>query len=212
VVEDDPEDLSAYGLDEPTVLTLEDDQGWSGTLLVGGAHPDGGRYVQLPGISAVLRDRSGDYSFLELDALQLRSRLIFIHNIKDVVRAEFTIGGQTHTLMLDDRAATDTEAESFTASLDGGEILPNNARRIYTRLISFMMEGENEDPGGETVYTQTLTMRDGGVHSLELRAINDRHLAAVIDGEAMGFYVNIKQVQEIEQALAINAAGDEIPL
>jgi hypothetical protein len=37
-------------------------------------------------------------------------------------------------------------------------------------------------------------------------------LAVILDGEAMGFYVNIKQVQEIAEALAINAAGDEIPL
>ena len=214
VVEDDPEDLARYGLDNPVTLTVQDVRGWSGTLLVGKKDTEsGGRFVMLPDTSAVLLDTSSDYAILDMSPASLRNSLLFIYPIADVLKAEVTFDGVTRVLEMDEQKATDTTEASFSCALDGGEILEINARRLFQRMIAFMIE--DEVPEGATLGRQRLKvvfrMRDGDTHVMELRELNERHFAVIVDGQETGFYVNVSKYTSLVDGFAVADTGERIP-
>ena len=214
LVEDDPQDLAVYGLEDPLHLTLTDENGWSGTLLIGGRdEASGGRYVMHPGVPSVLLDTLCDYSFLDIAPHRMRGPNLFIHSIKNVTKVEAVFTDKTRVLEIDDRAETDDQEASFSALLDGEEVEETNARRLFLRMIGVKIEAEIPENAvlGERKLRVVFHMRDGDMHTLELFAINERHMAVVVDGESTGFYANVRILNIIAEGFAIQDAGGDIP-
>ncbi len=202
-----PDDLAAYGLDRPARLELEDQEGWSLNLLIGGIDPEtSGRYIMVEGSRAVLLDKNGDYSFLRAEPLSLRSTLVWIIDIKSISGVTYRLDGRTRELALD---ITD---ESEAASLDGVEIDVINAKRLYSRTLELTIDGVAEGgASGEAEYDITINLRDGTKSTLRLYRLNDRQYMIELDGETSGFYVGVPKVQRLLEGFQIIDDGGEIP-
>jgi hypothetical protein len=207
VVEDNPSDLSKYGLDKPAKIEFTGTDGTQCTLLIGSENEDGARYIMKDGINSVMLSDS-DFSFLDVSKIDIISSFTWIYNIDDVVKAEYNLDGEKHVLDID----SDSANKKFVVSLDGGEVSEDNARRLYQRSISIFIAGEIPEgtTWGSPKYTITFTFRSGGSRTMELCPINDRQYAVVFDSKAE-FYVNVKDIENLVKGFEINAAGDEIP-
>jgi hypothetical protein len=118
VVEDDPKDLSKYGLDKPYRLELTATDGKQYVVLIGSTNPDGDRYIMQDGINSVLLSSKDHFTFMDIGKLDLMSRLAWIYNIDQVSRIDYDLAGVKHTLDID----SNMDAKTFSAKLDGGDV------------------------------------------------------------------------------------------
>lgn len=207
VEEDNPKNLSKYGLDTPYRLELLDTDGDNHVILIG-SEGENGRYIMVEGVNTVLLSNS-DYSFLEVDKLDLLSMLFWIYNIDDVTKVEYDLKGERHTLLIN----SDSDNDVFEASLDNGEIVDENARRLFMRAMWITVAGEvtSDMTIGQPEYTIKMTMRDGTINVMELCPINGRQLAVRVNGAGQ-FYTNIKDIENLINAFKTNAEGGTIPM
>ncbi|MCL2545940.1 MAG: DUF4340 domain-containing protein [Oscillospiraceae bacterium] len=210
VVEDDPEDLAIYGLDDPYVVHVRDIHGWEATLLVGNEHEHGGRYVKLEGFPTVFHDRAGDYSFLDINYTILINRLFWLHEITDIARVEWQFSGDLYIVEYD---VTD---DDFHATFNGGDISSNNARRLYQNTLLLHIHSRIDDDAmrGEHYGSITLFFRDGNTEELSFYVHTERILNARLNGLDLGLTVSRSGRHGLDDLLNrfdIVQAGDELP-
>jgi len=206
-----PSDLSVYGLHEPTRLTISVEN-WSRTLLIGSRDPEGeGRYVMIEGYDAVLLDTNGDYSFLNVSPTQLRTALIWLHNIDTVSSIRFDLDGETRILRIEHNA----DYSSLQGWLDDKEISENNVRKLYIAALMITINGETDEPMPTDefpVYTVTMYFADGGVDSVELFQLTDSQLLIAHDRASTGFFITRMALQQaLLSRFEILDAGEELP-
>jgi len=206
-----PDDLSAYGLDKPSALTVTTDD-WSGTLLIGNHDAGlGGRFVMLEGYNTVLLDTHGDYSFLNVSFSQLRSPLVWIHNISDVASVTFELDGVMRKLLM----VHNTDDRSVTGSLDDIELSDNNIRGLYVAALSITQSGETDSsiPADYLpVYRITMNFIDGGNENIELYQIRDTQFLIVHNGKNTGLFITRMSLQQnLLSRFEIIDTGGEIP-
>ena len=184
VVEDDPEDLVIYGLDDPYKITVRDAHGWDATLLVGDPHEFGGRYVMLQDKPTVFHDRSGDFSILDIDYTILINRLFWLHEIVDVEQVEWNLGDTHRVIEYDEDIDTD-------------------ARRIYeaTLLISIHDRIDDDVPRGEHYGSITINLRDGRREELAFYYITERIFNAQLNGLDLGLTVHRNTIDDLRNRL-----------
>jgi len=207
-----PTDLSVFGLDTPSRLTLTAGD-WERTLLVGNRNAEGtGTYVMIEGYDAVLLDREGAYLFINIDPGTLRARLIWLHNIVEVDFITFELENETRVLRFDH----DHENDSLTGFLDDIEISETNARRLYVATLSIMQSGITQEqiPTGILPdYTVTMHLLDGSEDTMELYALNHSQFLIVRNGESTGFFITRRALQDaLLGRFEIIDRGDEIPM
>ena len=208
-VADSPANLAQYGLDDPDVLEMTDKDGITYTLYLGDLAGNNERYAMKGGIDCVILVPNEDLTFLALTKMDLVSPTVWIYNIDSLTGVEFDLNGQRHVLDIN----SDFDNDIFEASLDGGEITEDNARRLYLRTISMYVDKEIE-PGqtyGAPEYTIRINLRDGTQKVLELCPVNVRQYAVVLNGQPAEFTVNITDIEALEEGFALNAQGEEIP-
>jgi hypothetical protein len=182
LVEINPSDLSIYGLDNPVRLELEDEVGWSGTLLIGGRNEqDEGRYVMIEGANAVLLDRTGNYVFIDTPYFRLRLNLVWVHDINDVRSVDYHLDNNIVRRL--ELTHGDTN-QDMRARMDGKELSDHNARQIYSSVLSIIMDGETtaDTPSKPPDYKFVINLLDGETHTLELFALNERQYLIVLNG------------------------------
>jgi hypothetical protein len=205
-----PTDLSLYGLDSPNRLTLQAGD-WVGTLLIGSYDAErGGRYLMIEGYDAVLFDTSGEYAFLNIGMTQLRSRLIWLHNIAEIASLEFELEGVTRVLEFEH----DHENQSLQGWLDGEFISEVNARRLYMAALSITQTDETNAPipNVPPAYRITKYFLEGGTETLELYQLNDSQFLIVHEGESTGFFITRMTLQRgFLSRFEILDRGEDIP-
>lgn len=189
VVETYPKDLSKYGLDNPSRLTLKDNEEWTGVLLIGSEDTEtGGRFVMIEGVNAVLLDTSADYVFLDVPYYRLRTTLVWLYNISGISQVEFYLGSTRRVLDIQHNE----EANTFSGQLDGVELSEDNVKRIFRSALSVNLEGDcSGDPppqNANPAYKVVLHHKNGTTSTMELVAINDRQYRFFINGEDIGLY------------------------
>jgi len=207
-----PDDLSVYGLDVPSRLTMSLGD-WSGTILIGRRDAEqGGRYVMLEGYDAVLLDVHGDYSFLDVSFSQLRASLIWLHNISDVSSVTFEMDGITRILRFEHSNSDD----SLRGWLDDVEISDTNARRLYIAGLNITQSGETDSPipaNDIPVYTVTMNMTNGSKEAIELYRLNDSQFLIVLNGESTSLFITRMALQQnLLSRFDIIDAGGELPI
>jgi len=207
-----PDDLSVYGLDDPSSLMVTSEN-WSGTLFIGNRDAEGtGRYVMIEGHNAVLLDIYGDYSFLDLPFTQLRSTLIWIHSINDVSSVTYEMDGVTRVL----RIEFDSDGEELHGWLDNVELSEVNARRLFVAAMLINPNGSTDSPvppGESPEFTVTMKMINGGSEKVELYRLNDSQFLIVHNGENTGMFITRLSLQQnVLNKFDIIDAGGEIPL
>ena len=85
-VEDRVKDLSEYGLDKPYRVTITVDGKKEPVTLLFDSLSSGTRYMMVEGVDTVYSAISlmSDFSFLDVDAMRLRSGLVWLHSIKNI--------------------------------------------------------------------------------------------------------------------------------
>ena len=212
IVTKQPADLSIYGLDDPARLTVAIEGFWSGTLLIGDRDIErGGRFVMLEGYDAVLLDRHGDYSFLNVVLSRIRSSLIWLHNIEGVSSVVFDLDGTTRTLRFE-HGATSTDLRGW---LDEEEISATNARRLFRAVLMISQSGSANEPvpgSGALDYTITINSLDGSSDQIELYRLNQSQFLIVHNGYNTGFYITRMLLQQnLLGKFDIIDAGGDIP-
>jgi hypothetical protein len=182
-----PADLSVYGLDQPSKLTVSGGD-WSGTLLIGRREPErGGQFVMIEGYDAVLFDSAGDYSFLTVTAAEIRSASVWLFDIRTVEAVTFEYDGSKRVLRLEH-----TGEDELRGRLDGAELSENNARRLYRAVLGIMQDGGTgaSIPGGEPAYRFTIDFLSGDSSTIELFGLSDAQFLIVLDGTNTQLYIN----------------------
>lgn len=210
VVEKHPKDLSVYGLDNPSRLTVTSDD-WKETLLIGGRDlENNGRFVMIEGYDAVLLDLNGDYSFLNVTPARLRGQLMWLFDITTISSVDFELDGITRKLVFEH----DADNSSLRGWLDDKEIKEINARRLYIGVLSITQAGTTEAaiPNIDPSYRLTINVDDGSSQVLELYRLSDSQFLIVINDTNTGFFITRMLLQQnLLNRFDLLDAGRDIP-
>lgn len=194
LVQDSPDDLSVYGLDEPERLYLQDETGEI-VLLIGRREEDS-VYVMQEGTPCVFLIKAGMLDFFYIDYTDVMSKIFWIHNIEQVKELVVVQQGERHTLQ------TEHAVPRFV--FDGREVPEEPARKLFLSAISLMVAGKVEsEPECSPVIEMAIAYHDGSSYTLELFPMNERYYSVHINGLATGFYCNKKDVDALESALNV---------
>lgn len=215
VVEDEPEDLGKYGLDDPLHIWMKNTDGQEVHYLIGEGSGTSA-YAMVEGANTVLIADMFSPKLRELNYLEFMFKLFWLHNINDVKSVIFDLEGDKQ--LLDIKVIKKNEAgkvEEFEATLNGRPLSETNTRRLYMRMLDMMIAGElTESVDIETVrpdYTFTIVMNDGSREELRLFRLNERQYAGSLNGEEAAFYVNVASIRKLKEAFAYIERGEEIP-
>ncbi len=213
IVGDDVGDLSSYGItDTSAKLEVTDQEGGTYTVLYGTPQEDGNTYAFRPD-TGTLYTTSADLSFLQLKPMDLISDILWLHAVSKVDSVDFTIRGERHKLTMKHGVNEDGDSTVEDAVYDGKSIGSSNGRRLYGRILSLFAVGEIPEgrTWSEAEFSYTLNFLDGTSSTLELCPLNDRQFAMVLDGQA-SFYIGIRDIEYMLEALEYVEAGEEIPM
>lgn len=221
ILEDSTDDLSQYGLDDPTVITFENNDDMEVTLWLGDYISEGEtRYAKLSNDDCIFVVK-GSFDFLNIDIYDLVDSTIWIHSTFDMKEINIITPDEKYEMFVDDFYAdadqTDTSS-SFYAEMNGEEIDEDNYRLFYQELVSFKTIGVTAELDididkiltGDPEYRFDFVYRDGSEHYLYLYKVNDIQYIANSDGNAL-FYTSISQMNKIIRCLEIIKAGETIP-
>ena len=205
IVEDNPKDLSIYGLDNPAEVYFEDYNGVVYDYLIG--EKDGNAYLMKRGVDSVISFSNTFLVFLNATDLDILFKLLWTYNVDEVTKVEYDLNGQKHTLDVD----SDSENSISNYWLNGEEISSDNGKRLYTRAVElFIRDKLTVDYSGVPEYSVSIHLRNGDVHTLKLFKLNDRQYAAEIDGYA-DYYVHINDINKLVEGFDIVLGGGNIP-
>ena len=214
VIEDYPKDLSIYGLDDPSVLEIglmlyQDADSEEFTLeitkfLIGGK-TDRGFYIMYNDVPTVF-EISGRLSYMDVDYFDIMERTAWLHSILEVSQVVIQGEGEIYTLEIDD--SLDKE-HVFSAFLNGSAITEKNAKELYTRALSFSIEGLNPNlqVRGQPDYRLTYVFKDGRELVISLYNLNDRSYAVQLDEREIDSYVNVRNIEFLFEGLRTMASG-----
>ena len=204
VVEDDAAVLGPYGLDRPRAeLDVLCDQGSVG-LLIGGSR-GGMTYVMRRDIPAVLCVASDDIQFLlHLGYLDLINDFLWVHNMNDISQARIIAGEERYVLQLQDD----------TPRLDGEEISETNATRLFLRLISVCIAGDDENAGiqaeDEEAVRFEMQYKDGQMYTLSFFPVNERYYLVSQNEKQTHLLASFHDVDTVLQGIAEIKAGQTL--
>ena len=206
LIEDHPENLAKYGLNNPAKVYFKDRDGNAVTLLVGNRTENGGSYVMREGVPAVV-ETGGTADFRDLSHSDIVASLIWVYNSEDVKKVTYKTEKETHTLELDFRDNT------LFGKYDGKEMTGKNPTYLYVHTIRFSVAGEMEKGAkySSPAITITIELKNGKTETLDLCEINERHYAAVRNGKAPEFYINVTELRELLNCFEILKNGGDIP-
>ncbi len=203
LIEDHPKDLAQYGLDDPTIVEVKDKYGAEHTLKIGDTSDVGGHYVMCDDVPSVISTEE-PVTFLNVKHTDFMMKLIWRHNFADVTKIQYTLpDGTTHSL--------DIAGSNIT--YDGGAITRDNAINLFMHTIQFTIQDSITKDMSYPAATHKIlvTNADGSGATLEFAPINERYYAASINGKEAKYYVNVSQINALEEAFGILATGGTIP-
>ncbi len=215
VVENNPEDLSVYGLDDENSFTVEfvTNAGEKTTMRFGSVSSN--IFVMIEGIDSVYA-AYGDISFGDLTAMDLRSSLVWLHNIKDVAKVEMSLPNGDYVLDVDDTVNADDGSGTFVAALNGTALSEDNGRRLYTSIISIQYDNilAGEAIESEPSYTFKITYRSGFTETLRFYKATSRQYIVCLgedtQPEETNFCANITYLRKVVENIDTILSGGTI--
>ena len=193
-----PENVAMYGLENPITVSVKDYYGEQIILLVGSVINDQ-TFFMLEGDDAIFYAHSGYFEFLNVGAMDVVSKIIWLNNIKTTKSLTVRYDGQEHVIVFD------------PYTLNGKEITQSNAQFIFLRAHQIFAKGAIGDiPVPQTPeIVLTVTPKNGPVKTLEFFKLNDRQYAAKVDGQGM-FYAGIDEIDYLKTGIAQVLDGQDI--
>ena len=147
----------------------------------------------------------GDISFGDLTAMDLRSSLVWLHNIKDVTKVEMSLPNGDYVLDVDDTVNADDGSGTFVAALNGTALSEDNGRRLYTSIISIQYDNiiAGEAIENEPSYTFKITYRSGFTETLRFYKATSRQYIVCLgedtQPEETNFCANITYLRKVAE-------------
>lgn len=207
IVEDDPDDLSKYGLDDPVRISMTANN-LDATVLVGDTTDDGQIYVMLEGGRTVFSCNASYFDFLNDDWNDWRSTNLLPCALCEIDKIVITNGEETHTADIthveaDENEDDDTDTE--TAVLDGNDMTDDELEQLFLAVSSINYNRLVDDPqdasAAQAEVTVTLTMTDGSTRSIAFTKGGSREYLASVDGGAYAYGVPQDDVTSILEQL-----------
>ena len=221
VIEDGTENAAKYGLTEnTTVIEIENVDGTSKKITLSRPDASGYRYGIVAGINSILLFDSSSFSFIsDINYKEFMYKLLWIHNIENVAKVEMDLAGESYVLDFEfyevpaEKEGEEPDTE-LRAMLNGESISASNGRRLYIKVLSPTMYDfvEEAQTKGEIEYSLKITYATGEEYTLELAKLNERHYAAILNGEDSGFYVNVSDMKSLVTALKKVQDGHELTM
>lgn len=208
IAEDNPSDLSQYGLDDPIRIAIAASS-LDAAILVGDETDDGGIYVMKEGGRTVYLCTASDYSFLEEDWNDWRSTNLMPCALSEVDKITVTEGGETHTVDITHVESDENEEQDEddnTATLDGEDMTDDALKQFFLAITSVNYTRLVDDPqDAEASATVTLTMNDGSTRSLAFTKGGSREYLVSVNGGAYAYGVPQDDLTSILNALTTGA-------
>ncbi len=207
VVEDNPKDLSKYGLDKAAKLRFETANGISVSILIGATTKNGTSYIMEEGIPSVLETKEA-IDLSTLSHTDITMRLIWFFNSNEVSSLQYKLAdGRAATLNL---SVTENEVKG---SFNGKELSGSNAQNLFVKSVRFSLAGEYSGSNNltEAEIAITARLKNGKRSTLSLHRLNERQYAARVDGKPAEFYVAVGEVKELVDAIELAFSGKDIP-
>ncbi len=172
IVEEDPKNLSKYGLDKPNSFTCYDGKTTS-TVKMGSYTPDGLVYVMKDDIPVVFTAYCSFYeSIRNLNADEFLARYIHLFNIKKVKNVLIENADESHTMSI-----TPKSGDTYEYRIDGNIKVEENFTKAYEVVIKPIASrlASGESITGEEKCKITFTMTDGSVKTFVYHAYDDSH-------------------------------------
>nr|MDD6335653.1 DUF4340 domain-containing protein [bacterium] len=170
MVDEAPQDLSQYGMDDPlTVLTLEDKYGDGYTLTIGDKQGEDRYYCMVDGSEAVYSMSAYGVDSVQIDAKDLSESFVALIGIKFVDK--LTIDGKDKAVMTIQHSQDDQGNDKAQYFLDGQRMQESASTTFYQSIAGMMASGET---GVEIVGEADLTLtfeRNSNLSTLTLRFV-----------------------------------------
>ncbi|MGN1031531.1 MAG: DUF4340 domain-containing protein [Butyricicoccaceae bacterium] len=211
IVEDDPADLSQYGLDNPVTVRVRTDNA-DFTVLIGKEDGDGGRYLMRKDGNTVFCSDESDFDFLDSDWSAWRSRKLLSFGLTELKCITFSDGKTTHRVNFTQTDEEDEDGETTrttTSKLDGETMSEDAMNALYTNYSAIRFtEALSDTPSRDADYTVTVERTDGTKSTIRFVKYASRTYAANVDGSSEWFAVSQDTLTTLQDCLTVGDTDD----
>ena len=196
IVEENPKNLAAYGLDAPYTLTVKDANG-EVTVKMGGYAGDNTIYVMQGNLPVVYTAECPFYEIVkEAKAQDYIDRLIHIFNIEDVSGITISADGESYDLSI-----TKKGEDEYSYKINGKHSVEKNFKAIYQKIIGVTAaEFSEKKVSGTEKCTITFNFTDGRKKAFKY-CIYDERYSIVKANNSMTCLTLTKNLDEILEKL-----------
>ncbi|MCD8355591.1 MAG: DUF4340 domain-containing protein [Clostridia bacterium] len=215
IVEDNPSDLSKYGLDTPRAKIGIKTNSLDATVLVGSTDDDQGIYLMKEGGSTVFLSTASDFNFLSDDWNDWRSTNLMPCALVEIDSITVTEDDMVYEAVLtvvpgDEDEDEDDDGETITATLNGETMTDDALQQLYLAVSSVNYTRLLEEPEtAEPEVTVTLTMTDGSTRSLAFAKGGSREYLVSVNDGGFAYGVHQDDLTSILDALTTGSADDD---
>jgi hypothetical protein len=213
-VDDNPESLALYGLDEPQGELLVNDGEVTLHLLFGDELEDGSRFAKEPDRQKVFTV-DADLSFLDTTSFAFVDKFATLVNIDNVERIAITAPNEEYIVRLEREPLPSEDVEEGEEPeveesffVNDVEVEEDAFRDYYQVIIGLLFDAEASEPArGEAEVTVTYFLTDGETRRLSFVPL-DRNFYSVYRRGSSRFVISRAQVQNLldESARVIEEA------
>lgn len=179
IVEENPSDLSVYGLDKPYILTVKD--ATNNTTIKMGSYADNGAiYVMQENEPVVYTAKCSFYEKIKsVNPEEYVDRFIHIFNIDTVSEIIVENKEEKHTLTI-----TEKSEDNFEYTIDGKIKVKDNFTPVFTNIIGITASDFlNEEPSGKEKCKITFTFNDKTTKAFTYYEYDDRNCIVKADSQ-----------------------------
>lgn len=213
-VEDNPKDLSQYGLDKPKGELIVKDKNNTLHIFIGKDKDDKQVYFKSADAPSVYTMSKDKLTFMDTKPFDIVDKFAYIVNIDDVDKIIVEGNGKTHVMTLTrttKKAQKEGEKDEVitTYTVDGKTVEEQPFKKYYQSLIGLLVDAENNKQLEEVPEVKTTFFLNKGkereVHVNYVPYDNDFY--AVFRGGKAEFVVSRQQVDKMLQTLDDLIAG-----
>lgn len=198
-VEDNPSNLSKYGLSNPSLVLNIETSSDEYSLKFGDKDENGNVYAMLDGVGFVFTQNTNLYNAcINITPYSLMSKFVNIVNISDVASITVEGKGKKHTLEI-------KSGDEFY--IDGKKALTDSFRTVYQSIIGIKGSGlAKNNVSSETEYTIEFVYKNGESSKYEYASYDDLNYYVESDGKR-GFITlkkGLSDMMDIVDELAKN--------
>ncbi len=213
-IDDEPEDLSKYGLEEPEGEFVIEDSETKLHIYIGKEYDDEAVYFKTDDSDSIYTIEKSKLEFMDVQPFELVEKFAYIVNIDDVDKVLVEGDGKSHTLTLtrttQEAEEEDEEDEVITTyKVDGKEVEEDSFKVYYQSLIGLIVDAENnQEPDAEPEVKTTFFLNKGEEREVHVDYVpydNDFYL--VVRGGKAEFVISQKQVKNMLNDLELLIEG-----